>query len=139
MTKKDSDIGQMFLLDLCKMVRSIPGPTIPVLMWLSPSVGASMRIFGPEELRGLGDIASKAELLAAENGGTASELEIEVFLPRFLSVGSRSLTLHSCTDPPKANLSACLTELLYTTMNYSHRDMTSMYVDLSNTSISTKS
>lgn len=81
------------MLDISKTFRSIFGDTVPVVAYMSPSIGGALLHMGPQALDGPGDVPSRAKALALETGRTAAEIEIEVF---FFPITSR-LELESLT------------------------------------------
>lgn len=72
------DIIQFFLVPVLSAIRVITGKTVPVLAWDSGAAFATLRLFGPEELGGLGDLPAKANLLAEATGRDIREVIHEV-------------------------------------------------------------
>lgn len=67
-----------FLLPVLLAIRAVTGKTVPVLAWDSSAAFATARLFGSEELGGLGDVAAKANLLTKATGREIGETIHEV-------------------------------------------------------------
>ncbi|KAF8227378.1 UDP-Glycosyltransferase/glycogen phosphorylase, partial [Tricholoma matsutake] len=75
-----------FLLPVLLAIRAVTGKTVPVLAWDSSAAFATARLFGSEELGGLGDVAAKANLLTKATGREIGE------------------TIHELSNPTKGEL-----------------------------------
>lgn len=74
-------IVDFFLVPVLSAIRVITGKTVPVLAWDSGAAFATLRLFGPEELGGLGDLPAKANLLAEATGRDIREVIHELSNP----------------------------------------------------------
>lgn len=61
-----------------RAIREVTQGKVPVLVWNSAALGPGMRIVGPEDLGGMGDLDIKAKELAAKTGRSLKEAEYEV-------------------------------------------------------------
>ncbi|GJJ12672.1 hypothetical protein Clacol_006916 [Clathrus columnatus] len=78
----DVVISDIFLVDVLHMVRKVSKRRVPVLSWNPANLGPLMRLIGPEELGGIGDIRAKAVESAERTGKDYKEAEIEIFHPQ---------------------------------------------------------
>jgi hypothetical protein len=61
-----------------KVVRAITGNSIPVLSWIAVAASSTLRLYGPENLGGLGDVAAKAIEESRRTGKKTEEAADEV-------------------------------------------------------------
>ena len=54
------------------------GKKVPVFAWDTGAAFATLRLFGPEEYGGLGDVSANASVLAEPNGRDIEEIIHEV-------------------------------------------------------------
>lgn len=65
---------------MLEAIRARTGNTVPILAWDTVSIFMTLRMFGPEEMSGIGDVMPKAHTLAAETGRDIDELVEEVII-----------------------------------------------------------
>ncbi|GJJ16201.1 hypothetical protein Clacol_010497 [Clathrus columnatus] len=70
-----------FLYDMLQTVRKVSGRVVPVLTWNLTALNSSLHFFGPESFGGLGNVSSKAEILAKETGKPVDDIIRELFNP----------------------------------------------------------
>jgi hypothetical protein len=68
-----------------EQIRARTGNTVPILAWVVVNVFMALRISGPEELGGIGDVPAKARILAEKTGRNEKDLMDEVTLSFTLS------------------------------------------------------
>ncbi|GJJ16168.1 hypothetical protein Clacol_010448 [Clathrus columnatus] len=80
-------IADFFMLNTLAIINKLneqdrPNEKVPMSTWNSAVLGPVMRIMGPEELGGIGDIGAKAKALAEKTGITFEEAEAELYRPQ---------------------------------------------------------
>jgi hypothetical protein len=59
-------------------IRARTGKTVPILAWDVENIFMTLRLFGPEELGGIGEVVPKAHALAQKTGQSEDDLIEEV-------------------------------------------------------------
>ncbi|KAF8572743.1 glycosyltransferase family 1 protein [Ramaria rubella] len=70
-----------FLLDILRATRSESGTRVPIYAWQSTYSSAVLRIMGPEQLGGMGDVAAKARAQADATGGDVKAIASQLYRP----------------------------------------------------------
>ncbi|KAF8519861.1 hypothetical protein JB92DRAFT_2897379 [Gautieria morchelliformis] len=70
-----------FLLAVLQHIRSVTGRNIPVYAWVASYPAPMLRIFGPEELGGFGDVPTKARTQAEATGRQLEDVMGELYNP----------------------------------------------------------
>ncbi|KAF8586996.1 glycosyltransferase family 1 protein [Ramaria rubella] len=83
-------IIDVFLLDILRSIRSRSGKKVPVYAWQTTYSSATLRIMGPEEYGGLGNVAAKADAKAEATDQDLQVISDELYRP----AGGKLITVH---------------------------------------------
>ncbi|KAF8965570.1 hypothetical protein BDZ97DRAFT_1757126 [Flammula alnicola] len=67
-------VMDFFALPQLRATRAITGYSVPVIAWASGGTSSMIRLFGPENIGGLGDFGAKIDAEAARTGKTPEEI-----------------------------------------------------------------
>ncbi|KAF8513900.1 hypothetical protein BU17DRAFT_52958, partial [Hysterangium stoloniferum] len=73
-------IIDMIFPRMAQVIRDVSGKDISILGWCPSNLSSSMRVLGPQELGGYGDLIARVDALAIETGKPMTEIEDEVIL-----------------------------------------------------------
>ncbi|KAH9476235.1 UDP-glycosyltransferase 74G1 [Psilocybe cubensis] len=76
-----------FAHPLMLVTRSITGPSVPIVAWISGHMGTLIRFWGPERFGGGGDIAKKVQEEVARTGAPVHEVEERLYSFAKISIG----------------------------------------------------
>ena len=68
----------VFLLPILEAIRAQTGSSVPILAWSAANAFLALRLFGPEELGGIGDVLDKARAVVEQTGRDEKEVIEEV-------------------------------------------------------------
>lgn len=108
---------QLFHFPVLLAIRAITNKTVPVLAWYPGASFSSLRLFGPEELGGLGDIPAKAKALSEATGRDMEDIAYEVFLNPLFAFFQFLISESSCLILQAESLLSFLECQLHTTMS----------------------
>jgi hypothetical protein len=65
---------QFFAIHQLRATRAVSGRSVPIISCIAAGAGAMIRIYGPESIGGVGDIAAKTDAEVARTGLPADEI-----------------------------------------------------------------
>ena len=68
-----------------KATRAVSGYSVPIIVCVAAGAGAILRLFGPESIGGVGDIAAKIEAEVARTGLSIDEIGPKVHISNHAS------------------------------------------------------
>ena len=71
---------QFFSLPQLQATRAISGYSVPIISFVAAGVGATLRLFGPESMGGVGDFGARIDAEIARTGLSDLEIGLKVYI-----------------------------------------------------------